>query len=95
MDTSFKDPYNFRILLIRNVFAGIQNIMFTVSQFYLTQPIVQTLNTSAIIFIFVQDYFINSVTITRKQFYGVILGIIGVLLTVNGDFIITKFNPDF
>ncbi len=84
MDITFKDPYNFKILLIRNILATIQNIMYTLSQFYLAQPIVQTLNTSAIMFIFILDYFINSVTVTRKQLYGVVLGIIGVLLTVNG-----------
>ena len=95
MDVTFKDPYNFRILLIRNIFATIQNIMYTLSQFYLTQPIVQTLNTSAIMFIFIWDYFLNSVTVTRKQLYGIILGILGVLLTVNGESIISKINPNF
>ena len=95
MDLSYRDPYNFRILLVRNVLVGVQNTMFTLAQFYLSQPIVQTMNTSSILFIFILDYFLNGVTLTKKQFYGVIFGILGVLLTVNGDLIISTINPGF
>jgi drug/metabolite transporter (DMT)-like permease len=95
MDLSYQDPYNFRILLARNFLVGIQNTMFTLAQFYLSQPIVQTMNTSSILFIFILDYFLNGVTLTKKQFYGVIFGILGVLLTVNGDLIISTINPGF
>lgn len=59
-------------------------MMFTLAHFYLTQPIVQTINISGFLFVFLLDYFINHVTITKKQFIGVVLGVIGVLLTVNG-----------
>jgi drug/metabolite transporter (DMT)-like permease len=69
--------------------------MFTLAQFYLTQPIVQTINTTGFLFVFVLDYLINHVTITKKQFVGVILEVIGVLFTVNGEFIIKKINPEF
>ena len=84
MDISFRDPTNFRLLFVRNFCITIQGIMFTLAQFYLTQPIVQTINTTGFLFVFVVDYLINGITITRKQFYGVIFGVIGVLITVNG-----------
>jgi drug/metabolite transporter (DMT)-like permease len=58
--------------------------VFTFVQFYLEQPILQTINSCGPIFIFVLDYFMNGVKINYKQFIGVLLAIFGVLLTVNG-----------
>lgn len=80
----YKDPKNFRLLFVRTFCVTFQNIMFTMSQFYLPQSIIQTVNTTGFLFVFIVDYFINRVTINRRQFYGVMFGIIGVLLTVNG-----------
>ncbi len=88
----FNDPKNFRILFIRNFIMVIQGIVYAVIQFYLTQPIIQTLSCTGPLFIFLLDYQINGTTITRKQFYGVTLGIVGVLLTVNGEFIIRMID---
>ncbi len=67
--------------------------MFTLAQFYLTQPILLTINTTGFLFVFIVDYIINRVTITKKQLFGVILSVIGVLFTVNGEIIIKKFDP--
>ncbi len=74
---------------------ALQGVVYAIIQFYLTQPIIQTLNSTGTLFIFLLDYKINGVTITRKQFYGVVLGISGVLLTVNGEIIIRFFNPEY
>jgi drug/metabolite transporter (DMT)-like permease len=95
MDIDFKNPANFRILFIRNLCVTAQSITFTLSQFYLPQSIVQTINTTGYLFVFILDYKINHVTITKKQFYGVIFGVIGVIFTVNGDFVIKKIYPTF
>lgn len=84
MDITFRDPSNFKILLFRNFCITIQSIIFTLAQFYLSQPIVHTINSTGSIFVFILDYYINHVTITIKQFYGVIFGVFGVLLTING-----------
>jgi len=84
MDIDYRDPDNFRILFIRNLCVTIQSIAYTLCQFYLPQPILQTLNTTGPLFIFIVDYKINNVTITKKQFMGVMIGVLGVLLTVNG-----------
>ena len=58
--------------------------MYTIAQFYLSQPIIQTIYTTGPLFVFIVDYKINHVKITQKQFYGVMLGVFGVLMTVNG-----------
>ena len=76
--------------MLRNLLTCFQAFCFTIIQFYLSQPIVQTLNSTGPLFVFLLDYFINGVIISKKQFMGVFLGIIGVLLTVNGE-IILKF----
>lgn len=95
IDILYKDPNNFKILFIRNFNITIQSIIFTIAQYYLTQPIISTINNTGPLIVFILDYFINNVTITKKQFYGVICGIIGVVLTINGEFFIKLFNPNF
>lgn len=95
IDILYKDSDNFKILFIRNFNISIQAIIFTIAQYYLAQPIISTINNTGPLIVFILDYFINRVTITRKQFYGVILGILGAILTVNGEFFITFINPNF
>lgn len=95
IDLEYKDPSNFRILLLRNFIMIIQGLVFTVLQFILTQPIINTINSTGPLFIFLLDYKINGITINQKQVYGVILGVIGVLLTINGEYIIRFIDPSY
>lgn len=95
MDIEYKDPSNFRILFVRNLFVTVQSIIYTVAQYYLPQPILQTIHTTGALFVFILDYKINHVTITKKQFYGVMLGVAGVLLTINGELIVRAFDPTY
>ncbi len=95
IEIDFKNPHNFKVLFVRNLIMALQGVVYAIIQFYLTQPIIQTLNSTGTLFIFLLDYKINGVTITRKQFYGVVLGILGVLLTVNGEIIIRFIKPDY
>lgn len=74
---------------------AIQGLVFIWVQFYLPQPIVHTLACSGTLFIFFLDYFLNGITITKKQFYGVIFGVLGVLFTVNGEIIMNVFYPNY
>ncbi len=69
--------------------------MFTVAQFYLSQPIIQIINCTGPLIIFIVDYFVNKTTITISQFYGVLAGIAGALLTINGDIILKYFDPTY
>lgn len=73
----------------------LQGLVYIVVQFYLPQPIIMTLNSAGTLFIFFLDYVINGVRITRRQFYGVVCGVVGVLLTVNGEFIMRVFDPEY
>lgn len=91
----FKEPDNFKILFMRNFFVTVQSMIFTAAQFYLSQPIMQTMNTTGALIVFILDYKINHVTISKKQFFGVMLGVCGVLLTINGELIIKLINPDY
>lgn len=71
-------------MMIRSSIVLIQGIYYAGIQFYLTQPIVQTLNSTGPLFVFLIDYKVNNVNVTKIQLIGIIIGIIGVLLTVNG-----------
>jgi drug/metabolite transporter (DMT)-like permease len=85
---TYKNPYNFKILLLRSQLLTLYFVVFALTQFYLPQPIIQTINSCGPIFIFVLDYLINGVKITKSQSIGVLLAIIGVLITINGDYIL-------
>lgn len=63
------------------------------SQFYLPLPIVHTICGGGPIFIFIVDYYMNGIKINMKQFIGIIIGIIGLIFTVNGGLIMVYFNP--
>lgn len=53
------------------------------SQFILPLPIVHTVNVCGIIFVFIIDFYLNGIEIVRQQFYGIIIAIVGVLITAN------------
>ena len=72
---------------------AIQGCVLAFSQFYIPLPVVHTIGSSGVIFIFIIDYYLNGVKVNRKQIMGIIIGIIGLILTVNGRLIITYFNP--
>ena len=65
------------------------------AQFYLPLPIVHTICGSGPIFVFILDYYLNGVRINLKQLIGIILGLLGLILTVNGRLIILYFDPSF
>lgn len=62
----------------------IQGLVFAEVQFYLSLPIANTLNATSPLFVFIIDYYINGVTINRRQLLGIMLSAIGVVLTING-----------
>ena len=65
------------------------------SQFYLPLPIVHTISGTGSIFVFLVDYFLNGVAITPKQLVGVVVGFMGLVLTVNGRLLIHYIDPSF
>ena len=65
------------------------------SQFYIPLPIVHTICGSGPIFIFIIDFYLNGIRINSKQFFGIIIGIIGLILTINGRILLVYINPTF
>ena len=84
INLTYRDPRNFKILMARNLFTCVQAFGYTIVQFYLPQPIVQTLNSTGPLFVFLLDYKMNGITVTKKQIIGILFGMFGVLLTING-----------
>jgi hypothetical protein len=61
VDITFKDPKNFKILFIRNSIMTVQILLYTLLQFYIPQPVIQTLHATGPLFVFFLDYKINQV----------------------------------
>lgn len=79
----YKYAHNFKHMIIRNTIFVAHGICLTVVQFYLPLPIVYTINSSAPIFIFIMDYFINDISINKTQLLSLLLGITGIIFTIN------------
>jgi len=47
------------------------------------------------LFVFVIDYYINNITITKSQAYGILIGFVGVLININGEYIMSWIDPSF
>lgn len=92
---NLKSSHNFRYNLRRTTITCLHQFMLTGSLFVLPFPIVFTLNSSCVLFVFVLDYYLFNVEINRQQVQGVILGFLGVLLTINGEFVVGLLFPAF
>jgi drug/metabolite transporter (DMT)-like permease len=88
----FKHSKNLYNLNIRNIIVTAQGLVYTLSNFYLPLPIVSTINSTGPIFVFILDYYINGTTIVRSQVYGILIGMVGVIFTVNGGLILGLFD---
>jgi drug/metabolite transporter (DMT)-like permease len=88
----FKHSDNLFNLNVRNIIVTLQGLIYTLSNFYLSLPIVSTINSTGPIFVFILDYYINGTTIGRSQFYGIIIGMIGVIFTVNGGLMLSYLD---
>lgn len=63
---------------------SIHGFMLSLSQYFLPLPIVHTIAMSGISWTFVIDYIKNGVKINKKQFIGIILSFLGVIIVSNG-----------
>lgn len=75
-------------LTLRNILSSTHAITMVLGLHYLTSPVVHTIANSGPIIVFVMDYFRNGRTVTRVQFYGIIVTSLGLLITVNGSIIL-------
>ena len=89
LSLAFKSTYILKWQVIRNGIMVIHGLAYTWVQFYLPLPIAITLGNTSPIFIYVYDYYLYGITINRKQFFFLIISVIGVILAANGSYFIT------
>ena len=82
-------------LFLRNCLIIIHANIFALSQLYLSQPVVQTINCTGPVFTFLTDYFQNKVEINRVQGYGIVGVVLGSVLIANQRWISNLFNAIF
>ena len=80
-------------MCFRNLAMVFEGAVIAGSQFYLSLSAIHTISASGYLSIFLFDYYYFGVTINFKQIVGIIIGVVGLLATVNGDIIISYFNP--
>lgn len=65
------------------------------AQFILPIPIVHTISCSGTLFIFIIDYFMHGITINPRQVIGIIIGLLGVFLVINGNLLTKWLDPSY
>ena len=86
---------NYYWLNLRNGIMIIFAFSMSFVQFVLPLPIVHTITASGNIFIFFWDYYLYSTTITSKQLKGIVIGLVGVVLLINGRIILSIIDPSY
>ena len=95
IDLTYKSPSNMVALCKRNGIQAIHGLVMGFTQFVLPLPIIHTISCSGTLFVFLIDYLKNGVTINQKQSYGIIAGMLGVLLATNGSLIMKYFDSSY
>jgi drug/metabolite transporter (DMT)-like permease len=95
MDLDFKSASNNKYLMMRNMIMLVNQISYGAMHYVVSMPVINILNISGSIFVFVLDYFIHGVQVNKKQLIGMVLGFLGVILTVNGDYLVDLFDPEY
>jgi drug/metabolite transporter (DMT)-like permease len=78
--------------MIRNLLIIVYSNVFSLSQLYLSLPIVQTINCAGPVFTFLADFLYNSVKIDKTQGYSIFIVILGSVFISNKNFILNLFN---
>lgn len=91
----FKSKRDIKYLLIRSTLIGIHQIVYTGMHFVLSYPLINSITITGPLFVFIIDYYINGITITKMQVIGIAIGFIGVLININGDFLMTIIDPSY
>ncbi len=71
---------------------ALHGFVVTIMQFYLPLSIFHTLVISAQVFIFLANYLLKGVMISRNQVVGVAVSFIGLTLVINGRYFYEIFN---
>lgn len=91
----FKSSRDIKYLLIRNTLVIIHQIVYTGMYFVLSYPLVNSIVITGPLFVFIIDYYVNGVTINNSQAIGIAIGFAGILININGDFLMTLVDPTY
>lgn len=95
IDLDFKSTHDFKYLVVRNTAMLIHQLCYAGMYFVVSLPVNNTILMSGPLFVFLIDYYLNGITINKKQAVGIVLGIMGVVLTVNADYIMSWLDGNY
>jgi drug/metabolite transporter (DMT)-like permease len=81
-----------KVMLVRGTIITLQQLVHAGMFYVLSFSVLSTLAVTGPLFVFIIDYFLYNVSINRKQFLGIAFGVIGVIITINGDVIMTLID---
>jgi drug/metabolite transporter (DMT)-like permease len=81
----FNRPHE-RTLFCRNIILAFHGFIVSIMQFYLPLSIFHTLVISGQVFIFLANYLLKGVKITKNQMIGVAISFAGLIMIINGRF---------
>jgi drug/metabolite transporter (DMT)-like permease len=79
----FKNSKDFKIIVIRTLIMNTQQFVMSYSLKYLQTPIVHTISNCGPIIVFILNYFIHKITVSGRQFIGIIIASVSLLIAIN------------
>ena len=95
LDLDFKGIKNNKYLFLRNGIMLVNQIAYTFMHFVVPLPVINILNISGSIFAFLCDYWLYGTKIHAMQIPGILAGCLGVVVTVNGEYIMSKIDSNY
>jgi drug/metabolite transporter (DMT)-like permease len=95
IDLDFRSWHDIKYLFIRNSLIIFHQIVYAGLHFILPFPLVNSIIITGPLFVFVIDYYINNITITKGQAVGILIGFAGVLININGEYVMSVIDPSF
>ena len=95
LDVDFKGVRNNKYLAIRNLIMLVNQIAYTSMHYVVPVPIINILNISGSIFAFIVDNIMYGTPIHKEQILGIVVGFLGVAVTVNGEVILSMMDAGY
>ena len=78
-----RNTSDMKIIIIRGVITGFQQIIMGYAFYYLPPSLVHTITNIGPIIVFVIDYFKNDIRVSRRQIIGVFVSSAGLIIAIN------------
>lgn len=95
IDLHVKSAADMKNILLRNTLIGFHQLVYAAMHFVLSFPLVNSIIITGPLFVFVIDYYLNGVTINQTQILGIIVSFAGILVSINGELLMTLIEPSF